>query len=292
MPTAALVALTVLASGCAGAVYPAISGGLAMTPGFTRAPVPPAPPPVSPRSPPPEIPTEGISESCRQTLHSRGFARDSQIRNGGSPEAIDQGTRMQIQACQDSFARQQAAEASSQAAIQRYQVETEERRRVAAEREASIAAAQHPLPTAAVAPTPPPDDPGASEFRLPPVERQRRAAVRAAKQAEKVKRAREDAEAEKAWAEAQARADEAFCGEPPKRSGWDGIWVGLERSFKKVAHDPDSIEFTSCGDLVKRKRPSCWVTVCSVRGKNMMGNKILADKVFGKAADGWRLLGN
>jgi hypothetical protein len=109
---------------------------------------------------------------------------------------------------------------------------------------------------------------------------EKRKAERAAKKAEKEERARQA----KAAAEELVRA---YCGPEPERSAWDGIYIGVERYFKKIANDPDSVEFTGCTPAVLKGPPRCWVTECGVRAKNAFGAKILRALTFGKNSDGW-----
>jgi hypothetical protein len=289
---AVFAAAATTAVGCgAGAYYPAVVSGFAAGAPASR--------PRYPVTPAPEVPAEGISDACRQELRARLFGREAQARAGGPTQDIDQAIQNQILDCQVAFVERQRAEAAFQADQNRRLAELEESRQEAAkQREYQAAlirsanaqrAAQQEAQQEAKkeAPPPPPSD---AEFKLPPIERQRRAAVRAAKQAEREKRAQEASAAEEQRAAAQAAEDDKFCGEAPKRSGWDGIWIGLERAFKAIANDPDSIEFVNCGNLLRRSRPSCWTTSCAVRGKNAFGVKILRDMTFGKAADGWRSL--
>lgn len=84
-----------------------------------------------------------------------------------------------------------------------------------------------------------------------------------------------------------AKTSESFCGTAPERSAWDGIYAGLKRGVKSEAHDPDSIEFVGCTDLLRKNPPACWVTACRFRGKNAFGAMILQTEAFGKNKNGW-----
>jgi len=109
---------------------------------------------------------------------------------------------------------------------------------------------------------------------------EKRKAERAAKKAEKEERARQ----------AKAAAQElvqAYCGAEPERSAWDGTYEGVERYFKKIANDPDSVDFAGCTPMVLKGPPKCWVTVCNVRAKNGFGAKILRGLAFSKSSEGW-----
>lgn len=79
--------------------------------------------------------------------------------------------------------------------------------------------------------------------------------------------------------EAEAAAYAALCGSEPTRSGWDGEIVGLESVLERTAHDPDSIDVSSCTPPSLTK-DHCWVFVCDVRGKNMFGATILQVRKF------------
>ena len=117
--------------------------------------------------------------------------------------------------------------------------------------------------------------------------RKQAAARRAAREA---KHAENEAKKAEAVALVQRVSDE-FCGAPPERRAWNGIYQGLEDAFKGVANDPDSVEFAGCVDLVKKGPPACWMTGCRVREKNRYGARILKEIVFSKSHLGWRLLG-
>jgi hypothetical protein len=72
-------------------------------------------------------------------------------------------------------------------------------------------------------------------------------------------------------AQAEALALSAVCGDsPPAISGWDGELIGAESYIAQGAHDPDSIDVENCTRPVLSK-DNCWVTACSVRGKNAFG---------------------
>lgn len=84
-----------------------------------------------------------------------------------------------------------------------------------------------------------------------------------------------------------ADAVAARCGERPQcGGGWDGECIGLESAIKRTAHDPDSIDVENCTEAQLTEK-ACWVTTCDVRGKNMMGAKILKRQRFSKSRLGW-----
>jgi hypothetical protein len=82
---------------------------------------------------------------------------------------------------------------------------------------------------------------------------------------------REQAE-EKARAAQQAY--QQLCGEAPVASAWDGEVIGLARTIKETANDPDSIEVTNCTQP-QMTTDNCWLTTCNVRGKNGFGGLVL-----------------
>lgn len=143
------------------------------------------------------------------------------------------------------------------------------------------------------------DDRGLLPLAPPPTPQKKVSA--AEKQASAArKRSREEraaaAKAEKAEKDRQLQeiveqADAEFCGPAPKRSAWDGVYAGLKDAVKSAAHDPDSIDFVGCTDLVKKRPRPCWVTSCRYRGKNALGAKVLATEVFSKTHNGWSSLG-
>jgi hypothetical protein len=87
------------------------------------------------------------------------------------------------------------------------------------------------------------------------------------------------AEARREQEKAIAEAYIALCGPEPVCGGWDGECVGIESALKQVAHDPRSIDVESC-TTPKLTADYCWVTTCSVRGKNPYGALVLSDKTF------------
>jgi hypothetical protein len=84
---------------------------------------------------------------------------------------------------------------------------------------------------------------------------------------------------------AEAQALRAVCGaEPPRRSDWDGSYVGVERLIKQSAHDPSSIDVEGCTVAVLTK--SCWETHCKYRGNNAFGAKVVNAGTFYLGANG------
>jgi hypothetical protein len=79
----------------------------------------------------------------------------------------------------------------------------------------------------------------------------------------------------------------AACGDPPKRSPWDGEIYGLKSALKETAHDPHSIEVSDCSEPVLSEK-SCWVFHCKVRGKNAFGALILRTPVYSKSELGFQ----
>src|SRR5690606_8188960 len=80
----------------------------------------------------------------------------------------------------------------------------------------------------------------------------------------------EKEEAEKATAEAYVE----ICGPAPSN-----VTFGLTNALKKTAHDPDSIEVTTCTTPAMTKT-NCWVFDCGVRGTNMLGAKVFQTRTF------------
>lgn len=67
---------------------------------------------------------------------------------------------------------------------------------------------------------------------------------------------------------------ESRIGKYPSVSSWDGVPYVVERYIKRIANDPDSIEFEGCTALTYSS--AGWNTMCKVRGKNAFGGKILS----------------
>lgn len=115
----------------------------------------------------------------------------------------------------------------------------------------------------------------------------KRAEARAAGDAERA-RAKEKREDEaRAAAEAEAKSNAEACGPAPTISAWDGIPRGVEPFFKRLANDPDSVEFIECTRPNLLPYPTCWSIVCHVRAKNALGAKIVKRIAFGKNPTGW-----
>lgn len=90
---------------------------------------------------------------------------------------------------------------------------------------------------------------------------------------------------------AQRREDERLarlvvCGDaPPLVGGFDGELVGSERFIARSAHDPDSVDVENCTVPVLTT-DSCWVSVCEVRAKNLLGALVLARYQFSVGRSG------
>ncbi len=97
--------------------------------------------------------------------------------------------------------------------------------------------------------------------------------------ATKQRRAIEQEEAKQQREQAYVESLAMICGPKPGRSAWDGEVPGIEQFVKKRAHDPDSIDVEDCTIPVLTQK-HCWITTCSVRGKNILGAKILQQKQF------------
>jgi len=66
---------------------------------------------------------------------------------------------------------------------------------------------------------------------------------------------------------------ESKIGAIPLISPWDGVPYVVKRYIKRIANDPDSIEFEGCTTITYSD--TGWNTMCKVRGKNAFGAKIL-----------------
>lgn len=73
--------------------------------------------------------------------------------------------------------------------------------------------------------------------------------------------------------EAARLAYAQLCGSAPTPSAWDGGIFMVELAVKQGAHDPDSIEVTSCTQPVLTE-DLCWRSRCEIRGKNAFGAKV------------------
>lgn len=80
---------------------------------------------------------------------------------------------------------------------------------------------------------------------------------------------------------AERAAMKALCGDPPVGcgEGWDGECIGTESAFKKVAHDPDSVDVENCSPPVLTEK-HCWISECTVRAKNAFGAKVVDTHTF------------
>lgn len=186
--------------------------------------------------------------------------------------------------CEADFYRRRQEEASAR------EYAEEERRRVAlavAERERTAMAEEARRRETAESTAEPVAQPTATEEPPTPPPPPRKLTA-----GEKKRATERRAERERKAAEVQASVDQfkiEYCGPAPERSKWDGIYVGLERAYKTVANDPDSIDFVGCTDADLRNPPACWVFTCDLRGKNVYGAKVLVSRRFRKTAKGYYL---
>ncbi len=74
-------------------------------------------------------------------------------------------------------------------------------------------------------------------------------------------------------AQAEREALLALCGTPPGISPWDGELIGAERYVRQSANDPGSIDVEHCTTPVLT-RNRCWVSTCSMLGRNAFGAMI------------------
>jgi hypothetical protein len=244
--------------------------------------------PDRPSAPPPEEfiapPSPGV---CRERAEAfrgrRAYLLAMHDRDGAVRNEVEK--QRAWEQCRSDYESQKEAEAAAartrelEAQIKMARLEEENRRRVEeqAERDRQRMAIANAVPVEAP-PEPVPPPPPA-----PPAPRKVSAAERM--RAEERRMAREQREHDAAVAELEEAA--RVCGPAPERSKWDGIYVGLARAYKTVAHDPDSIEFVGCTDAELRSHPACWVFSCDVRGKNMFGARILSTVKFKRNAQGW-----
>lgn len=66
-----------------------------------------------------------------------------------------------------------------------------------------------------------------------------------------------------------------LCGPAPEGcgAGWDGACPGSQSAFKRIAHDPGSVDVENCSQPVFSDK-HCWVSTCEVKAKNAFGAKI------------------
>lgn len=66
-----------------------------------------------------------------------------------------------------------------------------------------------------------------------------------------------------------------LCGPAPEGcgGGWDGACIGAQSAFKRIAHDPGSVDVENCSQPELSSK-HCWVSTCEVRAKNAFGAKI------------------
>jgi hypothetical protein len=78
----------------------------------------------------------------------------------------------------------------------------------------------------------------------------------------------------------------ALCGPRVQPSEWDGAIIGFETAVERTAHDPDSIDVENCA-VPQLTRGDCWVSECSVRGRNAFGAMVLNRiRFFFRSVDG------
>ncbi|MBK7042985.1 MAG: hypothetical protein IPH50_04370 [Rhodanobacteraceae bacterium] len=117
------------------------------------------------------------------------------------------------------------------------------------------------------------------------------AKLRAAKPAADAENARAKAEQEKALEYRQMLEDESEefariakaereskLGPKPVQSAWDGSYSEIDRYLKRMAHDPDSIEFVGCSAPLVTD--GGWNIRCEYRGKNAFGALVRNDQWF------------
>src|SRR5262249_25966059 len=154
--------------------------------------------------------------------------------------------------------------------------------------------APEPAPAAPLAEPPPPVKLSPAQRKAAAEREARRKQLAEEREAKrKDDRAKRKAEKEERERQATAAAEEvaqAYCGPEPERSAWDGTYLGVERYFKEIANDPDSVDFAGCAGMIRKGPPACWVTACNVRAKNGFGAKILQTIVFSKSSRGWKML--
>jgi len=281
----------------------------------------PAPPAAQPElfDPPPGP----ITDFCESELQERLATRNALIARGAMHPYIadaDRKVRRTWEVCQKQYLtalemRGKAGAPAESAAAPPPQAD--QRVAEAAQREEGSPQQVDPAPPAAegAADQPPPslppsdtDDPAAADqpttapapppVKLTPAQRkaaaereaQRKAAAAEREEKRKADRAAKKAEKEERGRQAKAAAEElvkAYCGPEPERSAWDGTYEGVERYFKKIANDPDSVDFAGCTPMILKGPPKCWVTACNVRAKNGFGAKILRTLIFSKSSRGW-----
>jgi hypothetical protein len=285
-------------------------------------PPPPAPyyatPPASPYySPPPSLfepPPGPITDSCSPELQNRLEARRRVLALGAGGQQYlplaDLKVRRTWEACQRQYLA--ALEKRANANLPE---ETPPPATLPAPETPSTAvvAAEPTIDAGAPPPDPAPaswtaaatavDSGGTSQETGPPpkiVEAKPKKLSAADRQAIADRKAKQEAERAQKKAAKEALKQEAkeaveklnrdYCGEAPTKSAWSGVYHGLEDFFKENAHDPDSVKFSRCSDLIEKNAPACWIVVCDVRAKNMLGALVLERYAFGKSAGGWRQL--
>lgn len=87
--------------------------------------------------------------------------------------------------------------------------------------------------------------------------------------------------------ETEAIALAAVCGEAPIPIEDGGSYIGLRYVIEQTAHDPGSVEVTTC-TAAQLTKNQCWRTTCAVRGKNAFGARVLTEMTFSSSRSGWR----
>lgn len=90
---------------------------------------------------------------------------------------------------------------------------------------------------------------------------------------------------------AEREALKVLCGDPPAGcgGGWDGECIGTKAAFKKIAHDPGSVDVENCTQP-RLTKEHCWVSECTVRAKNALGAKVVSRHRFGFSTLGVEVL--
>lgn len=82
-----------------------------------------------------------------------------------------------------------------------------------------------------------------------------------------------------------------LCGDAPQGcgGGWDGECIGTKSAFKRISHDPGSVDVEDCTQPALTK-DHCWVSECTVRAKNAFGAKVVSRYRFGFSTLGVEVL--
>jgi hypothetical protein len=295
------LALSVLGCGAPLGLYPYATGGAyyaasnrqPTNPGYQQQQQGPqqAPEPIAP-APPAQVqavaifdpPPGPITDSCAELLNRRMAVRQAALAlqppNPSFVRKTDDGIRAVWAACQDRYLAQHTAPPEISP--------SQDGAEFAPEPEPPAAPVAPPPPAAAPAPPEESQAPPPREVKLTAAQRQAAAEREAKRKEERAKKKAEKTEHDRQEALASENAAAAYCGNRPDRSAWDGLYDGLERYFKSIANDPDSVDFAGCTDMVLKGLPVCWLTKCNVRAKNPFGAKILRTMTFSKSVSGWQ----